>query len=58
MDWRGVDVGDTLIIMVDTDLELAVVQSGSAELLPSYQDGEGWGRRKVLEEVTAPSEIE
>jgi sigma-70-like protein len=58
MNRRGVDVGDTLIITVDTDLEVAVIQSGSAELLASYQDGDGWGPRRVLEEVTAPSEVE
>ena len=58
MDRRGVDLGDTLIITVDTDLEVAVIQSGSAEMLASYQDGDGWGPRRVLEEVTAPSEID
>jgi hypothetical protein len=51
---RGVEEGDVLIIAVDTDLEVAVVQAGSKDLLLSYQDGDGWGPRHFLEEATQP----
>lgn len=51
---RGVEEGDVLIIAVDTDLEVAVVQAGSKDLLLTYQDGDGWGPRHFLEEATQP----
>jgi hypothetical protein len=53
---RGVDIGDTIIIAIDTDLEVAVIQSGSSELLAAYQDGDGWGPKRVLDNATAPND--
>ncbi len=49
---RGVEIGDTLIITLDTELGVAVVQAGSKDLLLTYQDGDGWGPRHFLEEAT------
>lgn len=49
---RGIEVGDALIIALDTELEVAVVQAGSKDLLLTYQDGQGWGPRHFLEEAT------
>ncbi len=51
---RGVEVGDALIIALDTELEVAVVQAGSKDLLLTYQDGDGWGPQHFLEEATQP----
>jgi len=51
---RGVEVGDYLIIALDTDLGVAVVQAGSKDLLLSYQDGDGWGPQYFLEQATQP----
>jgi hypothetical protein len=51
---RGVEVGDALIVVLDTDLSVAVVQAGSKDLLLRYQEGEGWGPRRFLEEATQP----
>jgi hypothetical protein len=55
---RGVEVGDGLIIALDTDLGVAVVQAGSKDLLLTYQDGDGWGPRHFLEEATQPLDDE
>lgn len=49
---RGVEVGDALIITLDTELGVAVVQAGSKDLLLNYQYGEGWGPLHFLEEAT------
>lgn len=51
---RGVEVGDVLIVALDTDLGVAVIQAGSKDLLLNYQDGDGWGPRHFLEEATQP----
>lgn len=51
---RGVEVGDALIVALDTELEVAIVQAGSKDLLLTYQDGDGWGPRHFLEEATQP----
>jgi len=51
---RGIEVGDALIIAVDTELGVAVVQAGSKDLLLTYQDGDGWGPRHFLDEATQP----
>lgn len=51
---RGVEVGDALIIALDTELGVAVVQAGSKDLLLTYQGGAGWGPRHFLEEATQP----
>lgn len=51
---RGVEADDTLIIALDIDLEVAIVQAGGKDLLLTYHDGDGWGPRHFLEEVTKP----
>lgn len=56
IDRRGVEVGDSLVIAIDTDLECALVQAGGSDLLEEYSDGDGWGVRKALEEVTRPED--
>lgn len=55
---RGVEVGDVLVIALDTELGIAVVQAGSKDLLLAYQDGDGWGPRRFLEEATQPFDDE
>lgn len=47
-----------MVIAIDLDLEVAIVQAGSKDLLESYQDGDGWGPRHVLEEATKPTDEE
>jgi len=51
---RGVEVGDALIVALDTELGVAIVQAGSKDLLLTYHDGDGWGPRHFLEEATQP----
>ena len=53
---RGVDVGDSLILTIDTELEIACVQAGSKDLLVGFQEGEGWGPQHYLEEATRPAD--
>lgn len=51
---RGVEIGDALIIALDTELGVAVVQAGSTDLLLTYQNSDGWGPQHFLEEATQP----
>lgn len=51
---RGVDIGDHIVVLVDTDLDVAIAQSGSADLVLTYQEGEGWGPRRFLDSATEP----
>jgi len=53
-DRRGVEVGDILIIALDFELDVAVVQVGSRDLLLTYQEGDGWGPHHFLDEATRP----
>lgn len=53
MDRRGVDVGDALVITVDTALGCAVVEAGSSELINVFADGGGCGPAR-LDEATKP----
>jgi hypothetical protein len=53
---RGPEIDDTLVVAIDTELGCAVVQSGGSELLEEYAEGDGWGPRRVLEEVTRPED--
>lgn len=55
---RGVEIGDHLVVTIDTDLQLAVVMSGSHELVEAYTDGDGWGPKHYLETATDPSRDE
>ncbi len=55
---RGVEESDALIIAIDTDLEVAIVQAGGEDLLVAHQDGDGWGPRHFLDEVTKPLDDE
>lgn len=41
---------------LDTELEVAIAQSGTEDLVASYQDGKGWGPRHYLEKATQPFE--
>ena len=54
IDRRGLDVDDALVVLLDTNLEMAIAQSGSRELLTAYQEGEGPGVRRLLEIATEP----
>jgi hypothetical protein len=51
---RGVEVGDSLVIAIDTGLECALIQSGAEEILDEYQEGRGRGPAAVLEQLTNP----
>jgi hypothetical protein len=53
-DRRGAEVGDVLIIALDIELDVAVVQVGSKDLLLTYQEDDGWGPEHFLEEATRP----
>ena len=54
MDRRGVDVGDVMVVTIDTDLGCAVVEPGSGELIDLFADGKGWGPARALEDATRP----
>ncbi len=51
---RGVDVGDYVVVSLDLDLEVAVVQAGTRDLVLTYEEGEGPGPRRILEAATFP----
>lgn len=53
---RGVEVDDALVVTIDTELEVAMAQAGTRDLLLSFQEGEGWGPRHFLEEITTPED--
>jgi hypothetical protein len=58
MHRRGVEVGDSIILTIDTDLECAVIESGPLELIGEFQDGNGRGPYEVLDEITRPDQLE
>ena len=51
---RGVEVGDLVVITVDTVLDCAMIQSGAMELLEDYAEGNGWGPERFLDAATRP----
>lgn len=55
---RGINENDTLLITIDTDLEVAMVQAGSKDSFATHQDGNGWGPRHFLEVATRPLDEE
>ena len=54
MRTRGVDKGDVIVITLDLELDVAMLQSGSRDLLARFSGGEGWGPQHFLEKLTAP----
>lgn len=48
---RGVEIGDHLIVAVDIELQMAVIHTGSVDVLESFEEGEGWGPRRLLSGV-------
>jgi len=53
---RGVDLKDYVVLALDTELEVAIIQAGTEDVLEAYQEGRGRGPRDFLEEMTKPSE--
>lgn len=51
---KGVEVGDELVVAIDTDLAMALVDSDGAELIDRFIDGDAWGLSKVLDAATTP----
>ncbi len=47
-----------LTVAIDTELEVALLQTGSKDLLIAYQDGGGWGPHHFLKEATRPFDEE
>ena len=54
MRTRGVDIGDVIVLTLDLELDVAMIQSGSQDLLVTFNSGDGWGPQRFLEELTAP----
>ena len=51
---RGVDIGDVIVVSMDLEMDIAMIQSGSRDLLVTFSSGDGWGPRRFLEELTSP----